>query len=335
MGEQSHREARVGLAYGLAAYLAWGFVPLYFKQLSHVGAYEILAHRVLWSVVFLAVVIGTQGRWQEIRASLGSRRTLIILAASTLLIAVNWLVFIIAILHGQVLQASLGYFINPLVNVALGVLVLRERLRPWQLAGLALAAIGVAYMTIQAGQFPWIAMALAFSFGFYALLRKTVAAGPLVGLGVETTFLLPAAIGVIVFTWSSGARYGDGTYGLFMLSGVVTAIPLLCFANAARRLRMTTLGFLQYVSPMCQFLLAVLVYHEPFSREKLISFCFIWAALVMYSIDLVRAYRRSSSEPMLNTTSPPSLGIGPSDRDTASGTSHTPAHIAHTSACSD
>jgi chloramphenicol-sensitive protein RarD len=216
------------------------------------------------------------------------------LLGSTTMIALNWLVFIWAVGKGYVLEASLGYFINPLVNVLLGFLFLRERLRPWQVVGVLLAAAGVLNLTIHQGQVPWIALALAATFGLYGLLRKTAQVGPLVGLTVETSLLLPiglyfAATGVWR-DWAGAGTLGFHEYKWLPLSGVVTAVPLLWFAAAAKRLRLSTLGFLQYVSPTCQFLLAIFAYGERFTPVHLASFCCIWAALLIYSADSLRGY---------------------------------------------
>jgi chloramphenicol-sensitive protein RarD len=289
----SSRSPRAGLAYALGAYLAWGVVPSYFKLLAHVPPLVVLAHRVVWSVVFLTLLLMLQRKWGEVRDALRDRRTLALLGASTVMIAVNWYVFIWAVGNGRVLHASLGYFINPLVNVLLGVIVLRERLRPGQVAGLMLAAAGVGVMTVSTGGVPWVALSLAFSFGFYALFRKTAHVAPLAGLSVETALLLPLAL--LVVAGVTPARIlpdgvphvSSGTGFLLAAAGVVTAVPLLMFAAGAKRLRLSTLGFLQYVAPTCQFMLAVFAYHEPFRREQLLSFAFIWAGLIAYTLETV------------------------------------------------
>jgi len=289
---------RTGLLLAITTYVAWGLFPLYFKLVSHVPPVVVLAHRVAWSAVFLALVLTAQRQWAAARAATRDRRTLATLVASAVLIAVNWFAFIYAISIGQVLQCSLGYFINPLVSVLLGVAFLRERLRPGQVAALALAAAGVLNLAIVLGQFPWIAVALAASFGLYGLLRKTTAAGPLVGLAVETGVLLPAALVLILLHELSPLRATTGdptTYALLASSGVLTAIPLLMFAAAARRLRLSTMGFLQYLVPTGQFLLAVLLYHEPFTRTHAMSFGLIWVALALYTADSIRALRTRSA----------------------------------------
>jgi chloramphenicol-sensitive protein RarD len=314
-GAHPHAHARAGVFYGVAAYLAWGLVPLYFKLVAHVPSLAVLAHRVVWSVAFLLVVIAVQRRFPELRAAVRSRRLLGTLLVTSLLVAGNWLSFIYAVSTGQVLQASLGYFILPLVAVLLGMVFLHERLRPWQAAALALAAAGVLNLVIRQGVVPWLSLTMAITFAFYGLLRKLAAVAPLVGLTVETTLLLPPALAVVAWQvmrdasgtpgGGSGAGVDVATYPLLMLAGIVTAVPLLWFATAAKRLRLATLGFLQYIAPTCQFLLAVLVYDEPFTRVQAISFACIWTALVLYSVDSMMALRdHSRAAPAMVTTTP-------------------------------
>jgi chloramphenicol-sensitive protein RarD len=304
------RPARAGLAFGVAAYLAWGFVPAYFKLLKHVPPLQVLGHRVVWSVVFLAVLLVAQRRGREVAACVRDRRVLGVLAASTAMIAVNWYVFIWAVEADRVMEASLGYFMNPLVNVLLGMAFLQERLRRGQAAGLALAAAGVAVLAAWVGAVPWVSLVLAVSFGVYGLLRKVARVGPLVGLSIETALLFPIALAVMAGGWGAhaggaahpapAAVWGVRTYVLLGLAGVVTAVPLLWFAAAARRLRLATLGFLQYVAPTCQFLLAVFAYGEPFTRAHAVSFGLIWAALAVYSVDSLRAYRQAAQTSGVN-----------------------------------
>lgn len=294
--QAASRSAAVGVAYGLGAFVAWGLCPIYFKAVAHVPAEEVLAHRVVWSVLFLLIVIMATGRRDSLAAVLRQPQVLRMLMLSTLLIAVNWFVFIWAIARNELMQASLGYFINPLMNVLLGFLFFRERLRSWQKVSVVLAAIGVLYLTINYGRFPWIALVLATSFGFYGLVRKVAKVGPMVGLTLETGMLLPLAIVYLVVvntqgqgTFLAGSRADDL---LLASAGVVTAVPLLWFTNAARRLRLSTVGFLQYLAPTGQFLLAVFAYGEAFSRTHAIAFSCIWAALLIYSVDTVLAQRR-------------------------------------------
>jgi chloramphenicol-sensitive protein RarD len=295
MRSEESQRTRAGFAYALGAYLAWGFVPAYFKLLTHVPPVLVLSHRIVWSVLFLAILLTAQRKWNEVRAAIQSKRTLLALIGSTTAIAVNWYVFIWAITHHMLLQASLGYFINPLVNVFLGVVILRERLRPGQFVGLVLAVVGVLIPTLAAGGVPWVALSLAFSFGLYALLRKTASVAPLAGLSIETAILFPAALMFVSGLISLPAAHpiSTGSYALLIAAGVVTAIPLLLFAAGARRLPLSTLGFLQYISPTCQFLLAVVAYHEPFTSRQLLSFAFIWAGLAAYTVESILFIRDS------------------------------------------
>ncbi|MHC4067472.1 MAG: EamA family transporter RarD [Planctomycetota bacterium] len=293
--DHQRRAARIGVTYGLGAYLWWGLVPVYFKAVVRVPALEVLAHRIVWSVLLLTGLLVVQRRWALVGAVMKSRVTAVTLAGTTVLIAVNWFVFIWAVANDQVLQASLGYYVNPLVNVLLGYAFLGERLRRWQGLSVALAAVGVGYMAYGYGQIPWISLILAGSFGLYGLLRKTAKVGALVGLMVETTLLVPLALGYLVYLAVAGlGTLGTASLrmdGLLVLAGVVTAVPLLWFANAARRLRLATLGFLQYVAPTGHFVLAVAAYGEPFTRAQGITFACIWTALAIYSIGTVRAAR--------------------------------------------
>ncbi len=281
--------------YGLGAYGLWGIIPLYFRALKHLPPLEVLAHRVIWSFVLLTGLIVVWGRRQDLGSAFRSRPVMLRLTASTVLIAINWFTYIYAVSIERVLEASLGYFITPLVNVFLGIVFLRERLRPWQLASLALAGLGVVNLATLGDGIPWIAIILACSFALYGLLRKTVGVDAALGLFIETALLtLPAMtlLGMLEArgtgeAWTAGAP----TVGLLVAGGLVTSVPLLLFAGAARRLRMATLGFLQYLAPSIQFVLAVLVFDEPFTQTQLVSFSFIWAAVGLYSVDSVRSYR--------------------------------------------
>jgi len=297
--DNSAATLRLGLIYGILAYGSWGIVPLYFKQVKDVPAWDVLAHRIVWSVVFLLVPITLQGRWSDVGECFRSRRKLMFLTGSTLAVGTNWFTFIWAVSHDKVLQSSLGYFMNPLVNVLLGISFLGERLRRLQAAALILAACGVANQVYHTGSVPLISIVLAISFGTYALLRKTMPVGPLVGSLVETTLLLP--FGLVLVTRQLAAQIEHPTldpkiWGWLLCAGVITAVPLLWFAAAARRLRLATMGFLQYLSPTGQFLLAIFVFREPFNRNLMTSFVMIWIALAIYSIDSLRAYRASRSQ---------------------------------------
>ncbi len=302
MNEIGKHGSRWGVLYALAAYGSWGVFPLYFKAVAAVPPLEVLAHRAIWSFVMLAVVMGILGRWNELRQKLRDRKLMAMLGLSTLFIAANWLVFIYAVGSGHTLQASLGYFINPLANVLLGVVFLRERLRPRQMLSIGLAVIGVMVLIVLVGEVPWIALALAITFSSYALMRKLMPADGLLSLTVETLLIAPAGLLYLgcLATTNSQRSLGHGMVGLLILSGPVTTVPLLFFGAAARRLRLATMGFLQYVSPTLQFLLAVAVFGEDFSKTQLLSFACIWAAVLIYALDswsAAREYRVEVLEP--------------------------------------
>jgi len=277
----------LAFAYGLGAYGLWGFIPVYFKAAAAAPPLELLAHRVVRALAMLLAVGAWQGRLAELRQALRSRRTLALLLGTTALIAVNWLVYIWAVLNGRIVGASLGYFITPLVNVTLGVVILKEHLERPVVVALVLAAAGVCWLTVESGRPPWVSLSLAASFGLYGLLRKLVGVGAVAGLTVETALLLPLALAYLVVAERRGAlAFLSGSTGLdllLLLAGPVTAIPLLLFAGAARRLPLTSLGFLQYLSPTLQFLLATLVYREPFTSVQAVAFGLIWAALLVFA----------------------------------------------------
>jgi len=291
----THRDAQIGLAYGVAAYIWWGLIPIYFKLVAHIPPLSVLAHRILWSFGFFTLLLLVRPQWKDLRDVLRQRKTLMLLAASTVLLAGNWGAFIYAVSRNAVLQTSLGYFIVPLVSVALAVIVLKERLRRWQLASVMLAAIGVAVITLGRGILPWISMVMAISWGGYSLVRKVAHVTPLVGVTIETAMLVPVAILYLALVGTSSNALTRGDSGILALSGIVTGLPLLWFTAAARRLRLTTLGFLQYGAPIGQFLLAVFAYGEPFGTWNLVGFTFIWAALLLYTIDSLRAYRATNA----------------------------------------
>jgi chloramphenicol-sensitive protein RarD len=286
------REERAGLIYGLCAYGAWGVFPVYLKAVRTVPVLEVLCHRVVWALVVLLVLIAARGELRAVRDALRHRRALLVLSGSTALIAVNWLVYIYSVAHDRILESSLGYYINPLISVLLGVVLLGERLPPLMKAAALLAAAGVAWLAIGLGQLPWISLALAFSFGLYGLLRKVAPVGALIGLAVETLLLAPLAAGYLAWAEAQGrAVFLSGGWGLdvlLLLAGPITAIPLLCFAAAARRLPLSTIGFLQYLAPTLQFLLAVTVYGEPFDRARAGAFVCIWVAVALFALETVR-----------------------------------------------
>lgn len=289
----SPHAGRGSLLLGIAAYSLWGVLPLYLHLLQSVPALQVLSHRVLWSLLLLAGIVVALRRVGRI-ATAARGRTLLLLVGSAALIAINWVVYIWAVQHDHVLDASLGYFINPLVNVALGMLVLGERLRRWQGVAIGLAAIGVLLLTLHGGGALWIPLALALSFGGYGLLRKVAAIDALGGLTVETLLLGPPALAVLFWAQHSGtAAFGASTRIdlLLIAAGVVTATPLLLFAAAAKRLPYATMGLLQYIAPTLQFLEAVLLFGEPVQPVHFATFALIWAGCALYAWDSLRAYR--------------------------------------------
>lgn len=288
-----------GIAYAALAYTLWGLFPLYFARLQHVAASEVLVHRIVWSLVFVLALLAWRRQWAWLPDVLRRPRVLGAFAASALLLSCNWLTYIWAVTNGHVLDASLGYFITPLVNVALGYWVLHERPRAAQWAALALAALGVLWLTVAAGQLPWIALVLAASFGAYGLLRKIALLGALEGLTLETLLLAPPALVLLVLWWGRGPASfpaPDLATNLWLLGvGPLTAVPLLLFAAGARRIPMTTLGLLQYIGPSIQFVLGVWLFGEPFGGSRLAGFVLIWAALLLYSADGWRVARRAAA----------------------------------------
>jgi chloramphenicol-sensitive protein RarD len=286
--------ARAGLFLGLGAYLLWGVMPLYFKAIGQVPATEIVAHRIVWSLVFLAALATFWKKWTQIGKAVANRKVLGTLALTATLISINWVVFIWAVLNGHVLAGSLGYYLNPLVNVLLGVVLLKEKLSRGQMFAVLLAAAGVAVLAAGAGSGLWISLSLAASFAFYGYLRKVAPVDSVEGLLVETAILTPVALGWILYLYSRGES-GIGTDGttniLLILAGAITAIPLLLFTAAAKRLPYSTLGFLQYIAPSMQFLLAVLVFGEKLTLSHVICFGAIWTALVIFAFEGVRTSR--------------------------------------------
>ena len=299
MAEKSNRHETSGVAAALAAFLTWGLIPGYWKMLRAVPATEILAHRYVWTTAFLIGLLSWQHRWPEVRANAHSRRALGFCLACGCTISINWFLFIWAVNIGRIIETSLGYFMTPLINVLFGAVFLGEQLTRVQLASVLLAALAVLNLTFGYGRFPWVAILLCFSFGIYGLLRKQSRTAAIPGLFFETVLLVPVAIGYLLFLRTHGTLVfttgGAWLSALLLSTGVVTAIPLVWFGHAARHLRLTTVGFLQYLSPTCSFLLGVFVYHEPFGRAQLITFSLIWLALVVFTIEAVtrlRAERR-------------------------------------------
>ena len=289
-------DSPAGLLSATVSFLLWGLAPIYWKALLHVPSYEILLHRIVWSFIVLMPILAWSRNGKAFADALRRPATMGILAGTALLVSGNWLIFIWAVNHDRILETSLGYYINPLVNILLGMIFLRERLRRAQWFAVVLAAAGVLTMTVCYGNIPWVSLALAFSFGFYGLVRKVAPVGPVVGLSVETLMLsLPASA---VLVWMNLQGQGaflhiDRTTDLLLAAcGLVTTIPLLCFTFGARRIHLTTVGFLQYLAPSCTFLLAVFVYNEPIGRVQVFTFVMIWAALALNSADSIRYHRR-------------------------------------------
>jgi chloramphenicol-sensitive protein RarD len=277
--------SRAGLYSGLGAYVIWGFIPLYFKSVDHVPSSVVLCHRIIWSGVVIALIVTARREWKPIWQAVQSPRNMLYLSAGAILIATNWLTFIYAVATRQLLQASLGYFINPLLSIALGMIFLRERLRPFQWAAVVMAILAVLHLAWNAAGLPWIALALAGSFGFYGLVRKKIDINSLHGLLIESVVLLPvASVGLLLIP---SVAVSPATFTLLSLSGIITAVPLLLFGAAVRRLKLSTMGFLQYVGPTLQFTVAVLLFREPLDPVKLSSFAICWLAIAIYAADSI------------------------------------------------
>lgn len=294
---QSDTDTLWGVIFAVAAFLIWGISPIYWKALRAVPALEIILHRIVWSFLLLVPLIIIMRRWQEFILVFKNLRTMLILLFTAIIVSGNWLLYIWAVNADHLLQASLGYYINPLVNVVLGVVFLKERLRPPQILAVILATAGVLYLTLSYGEFPWIALTLAVSFGLYGLIRKVAPVSSLVGLTVETLLLsIPALVYLFYLD-----RLGQGSIFrvslkldlMLMGCSVVTALPLLFFTLGARRLYLSTMGLLQYIAPSCMFVLAVFLFREPFENAQIVTFVLIWTALAIYSTDSVRYYRHS------------------------------------------
>jgi chloramphenicol-sensitive protein RarD len=288
---------RAGLMLGVGAYLFWGVMPLYFKAIAEVAPTEIVAHRIVWSLVFLAALATLWRKWPAIRAAASTPQVLATLVVTALLIGINWLLFIYAIVSRHVLEASLGYYLNPLVNVLLGVVLLKERLSAAQIIATGLAAAGVAVLAAGAGSGLWISLTLAASFALYGFVRKVAPVDSVEGLAIETALLAPVALGWLIWLRQAGelgmGRFGTDVDILLALGGAVTAIPLLMFTAAARRLPYSMLGFLQYIAPSLQFLLAVLAFGEPLTTPHLVCFAAIWTALAIFTLDGWRSAARA------------------------------------------
>jgi chloramphenicol-sensitive protein RarD len=287
---------RRGTLYGAGAYVLWGLFPLYWPLLAPAGALEVLAHRIVWSLAVVAVLLAALHRTPQLVAVVRNRAKLWRLSLAAVVVAINWGTYIYGVTHDRVVETSLGYFVNPIVTVLLGVLVLGERLRRLQWTAMGLALLAVVVLSVQGGRPPWLALVLAFSFGSYGLLKKTADVGAVEGLGVETLVLLVPAGAYVAWLAASGGStfgsHGPGHAGLLALSGVVTAVPLLLFGAAATRVPLTTLGVLQYLAPTLQFLIGVLLYGEPMPLAELLGFVLVWVALALFTSDTLRRRRQ-------------------------------------------
>lgn len=288
-----------GIAYALSAYMVWGLFPIYWRWLHAVPALQVISHRMLWSCLLLSLVLLATRQWRRFCAAAASLRVIRVYLLAALLVGVNWLIYVWAVNAGYIIETSLGYFINPLLSVLLGVCLLGERLRPLQWLPIALAAAGVVYLAVLYGRPPWIALSLATSFAVYGLVKKTAPLGSLYGLTLETTLLFPFALAYLVFCQVSGAGallHSGATVDLLLVgAGAVTTLPLLLFAAAAQRIPLSMIGVLQYITPTLQFLLGVLVFREPFSERQLLGFGLVWAALIIFAAEQLLARRVRSA----------------------------------------
>jgi chloramphenicol-sensitive protein RarD len=299
------RSSFVGVIYGILAYLAWGLLPIYWKQVETASADEILSHRIIWSLVFVALILSLQRGWKALWAISRSSRAIAWAILSGTLIATNWFLYIWAVISSHIVETSFGYYLTPLANVLVGALVLRERLRPVQIVAILLAAVGLIPFAFGLDHFPWLALALCFSFAFYGLVRKIAPAGALNGLFLEAAWLTPLAAGLI--GWRLCSRTGTFLFAgnlqtiLLIAAGAVTAMPLIWFAAAARRVSMSSLGVLQYIAPSVALLVSVFVYPEPVTAMDLVGFGFIWAALALYTSESLLHHRPRRIIPSVST----------------------------------
>ena len=301
MADKQDSQARMdGVVAGLVAYFIWGFLPIYFKVTEHVEPLEVLAHRIVWAIPFGALILWARNQWPEVRRALTSPRLFFWLFMAAGFIAVNWYVYIYAVQTDQVYQASLGYYINPLIYVAVGVVFLGEHLRRLQVVSIVLATIGVLVLTVSYGRLPLIALALGVSFTVYGVIRKQIPVGAMPGLFVETLLLLPFAAGWLGWIIATGqASFLSGSVGndvLLIVAGPLTVVPLLCFAIAAKKLTLTAVGFMQFIAPTLQFLVGV-AYGEELTPAHIVCFLFIWTAVGLFSYDVIRANRRPAEAP--------------------------------------
>ncbi len=286
-------DSRAGFAFAVTAYLLWGFLPLYMKALSHMPAVEVIAHRILWSVPIAGLVLVVLGRTGDLTRALKTPRMVVMAAVTATLISINWGVYVWAIAHDRALDAALGYYINPLFSVALGAAILRERLAAAQWVAVGLAAVAVTILTVSAGVVPWVALVLMTTFGLYGFLRKTLPIGPNQGFLLEVLLLSPPALAWLIWLGPTG-HFATGSWSdtwLLLGTGAVTAVPLMLYANGAKGLRLSTIGILQYIAPTMIFLIAVLVFGEPFGPARAVAFPLIWLALIIYTGSMIRSAR--------------------------------------------
>ncbi|AFO89100.1 protein RarD [Phaeobacter inhibens] len=296
MPQPENKDTPQGLAFAVSAYLMWGFLPLYMKALAHMPAAEVVAHRVIWSVPVAGALLIILRRTRDLRAALTSPRVLMMGAVTAALISVNWGIYVWSIATGHALDAALGYYINPLFSVMLGAVLLGERLSPAQLVAIGLAALAVLVLALDAGRLPWAAIGLTLSWGFYAFFKKSLPVGPNQGFMLEVLILTPPALAYLAYLTVTGGAHFGGDFSdtaLLLGCGVVTAVPLITYANGAKLLRLSTIGILQYIAPTMIFLAAVFVFGEEFGRARMIAFPMIWLALVIYSVSLLRQMRRA------------------------------------------
>ena len=297
-------DTREGFIYAFFAYTVWGVLPIYMKAVSHIPAVEVVAHRVIWSVPLAGALLVVLGRTDDIRMALRSPRTLAFAALTASIVSVNWGVYVWAIGAGRALETALGYYVNPLFSIFLGAVFLGERLSRTQMAAIALAALGVVVITMEAGGLPWVSIALAVSWGFYALAKRTLPVGPAQGFFLEVLILSVPSLAYVAYVQATGQGhlFASGTdFGLLLACGLVTAVPLILYASGARRLRLSTIGIMQYIAPSMIFAIAIFAFKEPFSAGRLAAFACIWAALVIYSWSMLRAARRAQPSPRQST----------------------------------
>lgn len=290
-----------GFAFALTAYVLWGFLPFYMKAVAHIPAVEVIAHRIVWSVPIAGIVLLVLGRTAELKLALRSPRVLAMACVTAALITFNWGLYVWSIAAGRALDTALGYFINPLFSIFMGAVLLKEKLSPAQIGAIVLAAIAVAILTYDAGTLPWVSLGLTFSWGFYAYFRKTLPVGPNQGFFLEVLLLSVPALAYIIYIEAVGEGHfliGASLYDTVILAcaGFVTAVPLMIYANGAKLLRLSTIGIMQYIAPTMIFLIAVFIFKEPFGTAKMIAFPLIWLALVLYTVSMVKQYRRQEQQ---------------------------------------